>query len=64
VRLEAFNPAGRRVCLLLNAALPAGTRYLSWNGRDEGGHPLSAGVYWIRLATARGERSTRLVVVR
>jgi hypothetical protein len=64
VRLEAFDPGGRRVRLLLAAALPAGTRYLSWNGRNESGHPLSAGVYWIRLATARGERSTRLVVVR
>ena len=64
VLLEAFDPGGRRVRLLLATALPAGPRYLSWDGLDESGHPLSAGVYWIRLATARGERSTRLVVVR
>ncbi len=64
VRLEAFDPAGRRVRLLVDDALRAGTHVVSWNGRDEDGHPLSSGVYWIRLATARGERSTRLVVVR
>jgi hypothetical protein len=64
LRLEVFDPAGRRVRLLLDDTLPASTRYISWDGRAEDGRPLSAGVYWIRLATARGERSTRLVVVR
>ena len=64
VRVEAFDPAGRRVRRLLDDALPAGTRYLTWDSRDEGGRPVSAGVYWIRLATAQGDRSTRLVVVR
>lgn len=64
LRLEAFDPAGRRVRLLLDGVLRAGTRYVSWDGRNESGRPLSAGVYWIRLATARGEQSTRLVVVR
>jgi hypothetical protein len=62
--LQVFDPAGRRVRLLLDEERRAGTQYYSWDGRDEGGHPLSAGVYWIRLATARGERCTRLVVVR
>ena len=65
VHLEVFDLAGRRVRLLLNEVLPAGNgHHCSWNGLDESGYPLSAGVYWIRLATARGERSTRLVVVR
>ncbi len=63
-RLEVFDPAGRRVHVLLDADLPAGTRYASWSGRTENGHALAAGSYWIRLVTARGERSTRLVVVR
>ena len=28
-----------------------GQHQVSWNGRDEAGHPLNAGVYYIRLTS-------------
>ncbi|MBM4118128.1 hypothetical protein FJ251_10390 [bacterium] len=55
LRLEIFDAGGRRVRCLERSALPAGELSLVWDGRDETGRALPAGLYFTRLA-ADGER--------
>jgi len=53
LRLEIFDAGGRRVQTLSRQGLPAGELNLVWNGRDEAGRALPAGLYFTRL-TADG----------
>jgi hypothetical protein len=56
--VRVFDVAGRTVRTLLNGVQPAGERMLAWDGRDDGGVRLSAGVYLLRLDAA-GHSETR-----
>jgi hypothetical protein len=58
--LELFSVDGRRVRTLSNGVREAGEYRLEWNGSDDSGRPLAAGVYYARLLTAQG-RFTRVV---
>jgi len=63
VRVDIFDVAGRRVRTLVNAKLDAGWNHrATWNGRDETGHPVSAGLYFCRLEAA-GQSATRKLVL-
>lgn len=47
--LEVFDLQGQSVRLLESAQLDAGVHHWVWDGRNEGGQMLSAGVYLLRL---------------
>jgi carboxypeptidase T len=64
VRLELFDLQGRRVATLADAVLPAGRHVSDWDGRDPGGHRVSAGVYLARLSGAMGGATRRFIVLR
>lgn len=67
VELEIFDPSGRRIRILCNAALPAGRHAFSWNGADDAGCILAGGIYFIRLRRAGGEKPehcARLLLLR
>jgi hypothetical protein len=59
-RLEVIDLAGRRVWTH-EGAFAAGVQGVRWDGRASDGSPVRAGVYFVRLVTAQGERSARLV---
>jgi hypothetical protein len=65
VRLEAFDAAGRRVATIVDTELGAGRYTPRWDGRGDGGEPLGAGLYFVRL-TAQGapRHAIRLAIVR
>jgi hypothetical protein len=63
VRAAVFAVDGRRVRTLLDAARPAGTHALVWDGNDRGGRPVPGGVYWVRVE-ADGAAASRKVVRR
>lgn len=54
VRLEVFDPTGRRVRLLVSQAESAGAHRSAWDGRDDTGGKLSTGVYIYRLELTSG----------
>jgi len=58
--VRVYDVAGRAVRTLLAGVQPAGERLLAWDGRDDGGAQLSAGVYLLRL-DAGGHQETRTV---
>ncbi len=60
VRLCIHDLAGRRVALLRDGALAAGTHTAVWDGRDASGRACPSGPYFARLSVA-GERDAALV---
>jgi flagellar hook assembly protein FlgD len=71
VSLVVYDVSGRRVRTLVDGAaeLGAGAHTADWNGLDDGGRRVPAGLYFARLE-ARGEAATmpaatrRMVVTR
>lgn len=51
VLLRLYDAGGRRVRTLVDARLEAGPHELAWDGRDDAGRRLAAGLYFVRLAT-------------
>jgi hypothetical protein len=62
VEVAVYDIAGRRVRDLHRGALPAGTSRLEWDGRDDAGGRVSAGVYLVRAQA--GERAMTAKVMR
>ena len=57
--LELLDVAGRRVATLVNGVRPAGRAAASFDAASMG-----AGVYFARLRTAEGTRTTKVVIAR
>jgi len=64
VRIAIYGVDGRVVRMLLNTTLPAGSRDLVWDGRDEAGSRVATGLYIARLTTTRGALDRRLLILR
>lgn len=62
VEVAVFDVLGRRVRTLLRQSLAAGRHTAAWDGRDEAGTPVPAGLYVARLAAdGRAVAAVRLV---
>jgi hypothetical protein len=64
VVLRIVDLQGRSIRTLANGVESAGPHAAVWNGRDEAGHPVAAGTYWVQLAAAGGEITRRVVRLR
>jgi glycosidase len=63
--LALYDVSGRRVRALRSAELAAGPHLVTWDGRDDAGARVAAGLYFAALDVAGERRLTqRLVVVR
>jgi hypothetical protein len=61
VELAVFDLLGRRVRLLEQGAREAGAHAVAWDGLDDAGRPAAAGIYLVRLESAAGRRTVRVV---
>ncbi len=65
VRLRIHDLAGRLVRTLVAGEIrAAGDHAVVWDGRDDPGRPVAAGVYLCRLEAGGASRSRRLVLIR
>ena len=64
VTLDICDVFGRRVRRLLDGFAPAGAGQVLWNGRDDAGRCLPAGLYFTRLAGNRTALGRPIVLVR
>ena len=65
VQLDIYAVSGRRVRRLLDHQMSgAWRRVIEWDGRDEAGRQVAAGVYTARLATPDGVSNLRAVRLR
>ncbi len=62
VRLEIYEPSGRRLRTLHDGPIAAGRSEAIWDGRDDEGRDAATGVYWVRLR-AEGEVESRPIVL-
>ncbi len=61
VEAGVYDLAGRRVRALVHGTLAAGTHDLTWDGRDEGGIPTRAGLYFVRMRADDRTYGTKVV---
>ena len=65
VRLEIFDPSGRRVRAFERAGAPAGPGAFDWDGRSSDGRELATGVYLYRMEqSGHGSATGRVTLVR
>jgi hypothetical protein len=63
-RLRIYDARGRLVRTLVDAWRPAGPHEQAWNGRDDAGHGVASGAYFVRLETGARTLSQRVMLVR
>ena len=64
VTLELYDVHGRRVRRIVRGPLEPGRYTYEWNGADDRGAALPAGVYVVRLSAPGGSASRRVALVR
>jgi hypothetical protein len=65
IELAVFEASGRRVRTLIpDSWRNAGPHAVTWDGTDDRGRPVAAGVLFVRLRTSHGTDRTMLVRVR
>ena len=62
--LNVYDASGRRVRTLFRGAMPAGVRFLTWNGTDDQDSPVASGVYFCRLQAGERMDSKKLVLIK
>ncbi len=62
--LKLYNLLGSEVRTLVNESRPAGRSTASWDGRDNAGKQLPAGIYMYKLSSGRQSFSRRLSYTR
>ncbi len=62
--LAVYTIQGQRVRTLASGRWVAGRHRIAWDGDDDAGRRLSAGVYFVRLAAPEGCRTARVVRLR
>jgi len=60
VELAVYSVDGRRIRTLVHSVREAGRYHVTWDGRDDHGNEMSAGVYFLRFRTPT-DRLTRTI---
>lgn len=64
VLLAVYDVSGRLVRTLIDGPEPAGTRSVTWNGRDDAGRTTASGVYFYRLDTPQGRITKKMTLLK
>ena len=64
VRLAVFDARGTQVRILADGQMPAGTHTVTWDGRDDDGHLLASGVYFLRFEVAGAAHIGKMVFLK
>jgi len=63
VKLYIYNMLGQRVRTLVDYKLPPGTHDVTWNGTDDEGRLLPAGVYFYTLKVGDWSATKKLLLL-
>ncbi|MCK4302922.1 MAG: C10 family peptidase [Candidatus Eisenbacteria sp.] len=64
IRLSILDASGRLVRTLLDASCHSGAYEISWQGRDDRGAAVAAGVYFYQIQVGEESATRRVVVIR
>jgi flagellar hook assembly protein FlgD len=59
-----YNILGQQVRRLVSEEMDAGEHAVVWSGRDEGGSPVSSGIYFYTIQAGERFESKKMVMVR
>jgi endo-1,4-beta-xylanase len=64
IKLIIYNVRGEKIRTLIDANQSTGQYTLTWDARDDQYNPISSGVYFYRLETAKGSLQKKMVLLR
>ena len=64
VQLAVFDIRGRLVQELVSGQIEAGRHSVQWDGKDQRGHGVAAGVYFARVDDGRTAQTTKMVLAK
>jgi len=64
VSIEIFDLLGRKITILMDKELEAGSHSIVWEGKDSNGNPVSSGIYFYRLTTDYGFRQAKMTLLK
>jgi len=64
VKLEIFNSVGQRLRTLVNEHAIPGFYEQTWDGKDDRGRALGAGIYFVRLEAGEFQSVRKIALVR
>jgi hypothetical protein len=64
VRLDVFDPMGRRISTLVDEVRDAGPNEALWNGTSDSGGTVASGVYFYRIRTGRRVLTKKLLLLK
>ena len=64
MHLAVYDVSGRRVATVVSGVRDAGEHNFDWNGTDDAGNRVGAGVYFYRLETGKQSLTKKLVLMR
>ena len=64
IDLGVYDARGRRVATLAGGPHEAGGHEAIWQGRDDAGRPVSAGVYFVQLAAEDRRQVQRVMLLK
>ena len=63
VNLTVYDITGTKVKILLSTQKQHGYHSVIWDGTDDSGHELAAGVYFIQLTTRNFNKTKKIVLI-
>ena len=63
IRIEVYNLSGQRVRTLLDGMRPAGRHQVFWDGADDGGQRLPAGIYFVSVRAGQSTARSKVVLI-
>jgi FlgD Ig-like domain len=64
VRVLVYDVTGRLTRALVDEALPAGRHQRTWDGSDDDGHRVAAGIYFLHVHTEEVRAEQKIVVLK
>ncbi|MCK4421907.1 right-handed parallel beta-helix repeat-containing protein [candidate division WOR-3 bacterium] len=64
VNIRVFDLSGRCVCSLLDRVQPPGYYHITWDGEDNKGRKLQAGVYFYRIVAGKYDSIKKAIILR
>ncbi len=62
--VEVLNVLGQTVKILASGEQAAGTHSVTWDGTDEGGNPVSSGIYFYRIVTDEFKAAKKMLLLK
>lgn len=63
-RLDIYDVLGRKVRSLVNGLQPAGAQRITWDGRDDAGKMVSAGIYFYTLKGENFKQTRKMLMIK